>query len=186
MSISSWNGTWPLNIPLDATVRNLKERIGIHENVPGFNRSLTLDKSCGERVDDLEDHLTLEHYEIQNGSTIIVDENIKLHINTSRVRAHALNMFLHTTVWNLKCLISNALGLPVETQTLTCGGEVLQDDRKLGSYALLYRSPSCTIQATCMYSHLRFSFGNAHQAAAQQHQLAGLDHPEIVGLSEFT
>lgn len=101
-----------------------------------------------EEHSNLEDERQLYEYGIENKSTVTLLTEFKVYLSGPLVPRHPVTIVTFATVRVLKLLIfahteDNWRTLYPGEQVMTCGGEVLDNARKLGSYSQLV--PGCEI-----------------------------------------
>ncbi|KAG9080402.1 hypothetical protein FRC06_006633 [Ceratobasidium sp. 370] len=138
IEVQSGLETYPLTLPGDSTIRYLKSLI--QAEVP-LQSSRLLPSTQGFSF--LEDDKTLQHYNIKAQSLVTIISNIRVYVTTPRRSKMPIMATLYAKVSSLRLVISNRADVPYPECTLTCGGEILDDSKRLDSYAQVV--PECEI-----------------------------------------
>jgi hypothetical protein len=140
------------------TIGGLKELIRLHERSDQFNRILR----HGQQA--LEDCFSLEHYEIEDKTSLSVDLEVDLYISAGPVQRYPVTVRLDATVQTLKYIIWSLVDATVLGQDLVLNGRRLRDHWKLGAYPLLGNT-ECDVQVTLRggtWSNIKLCEMSAH------------------------
>ncbi|QRV81678.1 ubiquitin family protein [Ceratobasidium sp. AG-Ba] len=132
--------TYPLTLPDNATVRHLKNII--ETQVPLQTNRLI---SSTPGFSFLDDDKTLQDYGVKAGFLITIIANIRIHVANPRRRVSVMGT-LYANVSSLRLTVSSRADIPYPNCVLSCGGELLDDSRRLDSYPQI--TAECEVEAT--------------------------------------
>ncbi|KAG8740507.1 Ubiquitin [Ceratobasidium sp. 414] len=138
IEVQSGLKTYPLTLPGDSTIQYLKSLI--QEKVP-LQSSRLLPSIQGFSF--LEDDKILQDYNIKAQSLVTIVTNIRVYVTTPRRSKLPIMATLYTNVSSLRLVISNRTDVSYPECILTCGGELLDDSKRLDSYTRIV--PECEI-----------------------------------------
>ncbi|KAG8704332.1 hypothetical protein FRC09_003614 [Ceratobasidium sp. 395] len=138
IEVQSGLKTYPLTLPGDSTVRYMKSLI--QKEIP-LQTTRLLSSTQGFSV--LDDNRTLRDYNIKAQSLVTVLTNIRVYVTTSRRNKMPIMATLYANISSLRLLVSNRTDVPYPECSLQCGGELLDDSKRLDSYAQIV--PDCEI-----------------------------------------
>ncbi|KAG8706744.1 hypothetical protein FRC09_002243 [Ceratobasidium sp. 395] len=138
IEVQSGLKTYPLTLPGDSTVRYLKSLI--QKEIP-LQTTRLLSSTQGFSV--LDDNKTLRDYNIKAQSLVTVLTNIRVYVTAPRRSKMPIMATLYANVSSLRLVVSNRTDVLYPECSLQCGGELLDDSKRLDSYAQIV--PDCEI-----------------------------------------
>ncbi|KAG8794390.1 hypothetical protein FRC12_024717 [Ceratobasidium sp. 428] len=138
IEVQSGLKTYPLALPGDSTVRYLKSLI--QKEIP-LQTTRLLSSTQGFSV--LDDNKTLRDYNIKAQSLVTVHTNIRVYVTAPRRSKMPIMAKLYANVSSLRLVVSNRTDVLYPECSLQCGGELLDDSKRLDSYAQIV--PDCEI-----------------------------------------
>ncbi|QRV96116.1 ubiquitin family protein [Ceratobasidium sp. AG-Ba] len=140
IEIQAGSKTYPLTLPDNSTIRHLKNMI--QAQVPlQTNRLIT----STQGFSFLNDDKTLQDYGVKAGFVITIIANIRIHVTNPRRRISVMAT-LYANVSSLRLTVSSRTDIPYSNCVLSCGGELLDDSRRLDSYPQI--AAECEVEAT--------------------------------------
>jgi ubiquitin C len=132
--IKGLNETFTLYTDISDTINSIKTQIHNKKNLPSHQQRIVF---AGKELDD---SLTLKHYNIDNCSTLYlflkVNGGMELIVKTLKGHSFTINTELEDTVSNVKIKIFEAMGVPSALQKLIFSGKVMTDNLKLANYGV--------------------------------------------------
>ena len=143
ISICSGPREFSVSIASNATIKHLKSLVSGLDLLGPLNPILGFDNFTM-----LEDKKTLREYGISHGSLVTVTTNLPVFVTTSHRSKVPMMVTLYATVSSLKLVIRTRLDVPVNEQTLICGGEQLDGSIALGRYPQVSRNCEILVSRT--------------------------------------
>jgi len=125
---TTYNKTLSLNVKSTDTIKKIKEMIRDYEGVALYRHGLSLNGKI------LEDYNELSDYNIQNRSTLNLVALSKFFIKISKGRVITLEVQSDKRIRNVKAIIQEKEGIPMDQQYLYFDGQLLKNDKSLHDY----------------------------------------------------
>ena len=121
-----------LEVEASDTIKSIKTKVEEKEGIPPDQQQFYFSGK------PLMDNMTLNDYNIQRDSTFYLvpqlSSRIPISISCSNGKSITLEVCTNDTVENVKAMIQDKEGIPVDQQQLDFGGKQLEDDRILSDY----------------------------------------------------